>query len=287
MPFAIESFDLSGFDTVFSISSSFGKGVITRPETRHICYLFSPTKYLWHEKQYYLSSRLPFMGISSYLRKWDYIAAQRPDEIYTLSRYSQRIIKSIYGRDSKILPPPFDIDYFKKVKAAAKRPKEKLLKDYFLFVGRLEPYKRVDLLINTFKKQKDNLLIVGTGSSKKKLVALANGAKNIGFMEDLGDNELAFVYQKARALLMPQSEDFGYTALESIFFETPVISLKNSGTAEIVKDGENGVLFYEQTKISLVEALEKFKTLSYNFDYRVVERFAKEHFLTKLKAIIN
>ncbi len=285
MPAAAESFVLNNYEVVLSISSSFAKGVLTRPETKHLSYIFAPTRFLWHEQKNYFK-KIGAVGKSLlvFLREWDFIAATRPDNILTLSRYSRDNIQHVYRRNAIVLPPPFDLNYFAALEKKDRRPTNFEHTNYFLFVGRLEPYKRVDLLVQTFRNIKEwKLLIVGDGSERSGLYKSARGAKNIFFYQHISEPELAYVYKHSRALIMPQAEDFGYTALEALFFGKPVVSFAKSGTAEIIQHGVNGLLFFEQTQSGLTSAIEKFHTLSYNIDNSVVAMFAKENFLAKLK----
>jgi len=294
MPVAVESLDLSQYHLVLSVSSSFIKGVITRPETKHICYLFTPTRFLWHERQAYYSNSLILRPFTTYLRNWDYIAGQRPDEIITLSEHSQKLIKKYYRRESEVVFPPFNGKHWKKVKQKSEVKSQKhspkfrsIEKDFFLFVGRMEPYKRVDLLIEVFKKLKQrNLVILGQGTMRKDLKRASEGFDNIFFIDSVSEYELADLYQRATAVIMPQAEDFGYTALESIYFQTPVIAYKYSGVTEIVEHGKTGFLFDEQTPKAIATALEKFSTLSYNFSHLDWQKFSKKRFVKDIKKTI-
>lgn len=282
MPFAIESLNLTGYDRVLSLSSSFAKGVITRPECRHICYLFAPTRFLWHHRDEFFPKPMVLLPVLSWLRQWDVISSQRPDQILTLSRYDQKLISKFYHRTSKVLRPSFAPDYWQKLKLA--KPKGTLPKAFFLVASRLEPYKRVDLAIKAFNRFKNKqLIIVGRGTEKKKLQRLA--MRNILFLQDLSDKQLGWLYKQAQALIMPQEEDFGYTALEAIALSTPVIAYQHSGTAEIVDRA--GYLFREQTVESIMAAVEKYHTKSYNFVNFAWDRYAPERFLEAIKHNIS
>ena len=83
MPLAIESFDLAKYDVVISDSASFAKGVITRPETLHICYCHTPTRYAWDDSHKYIrefgypafiKKIIPIF--MNYLRIWDEAAGR-------------------------------------------------------------------------------------------------------------------------------------------------------------------------------------------------------------------
>lgn len=292
MPSAIESFDLSGYEKVLSISSSFAKAVITRPETKHVCYLFCPSRFLWQENKNYLVSKY-FLSkvfehrIKDWLRRWDKVATNRPDEIYSLSDFSKNQIKNIYQKEVGVISPPFNFDYWTTISKSINNSKFRLEdKEYFLFVGRLEPYKRVDLLVSLFKQRKENLVIVGKGTEQKNLLKRAKGHENIYFFENVPDLELARIYKNAEALLMPQAEDFGFTALESLFFKTPVISYQQSGAAEIIKTSSNGCFFIEQSESSLEKVLNSFSKIN----HQIVVDWAKyqtNNFLLKLDHVLK
>lgn len=293
-PYAFESFDLSGYDIVISVTSSFAKGVITKPSTTHICYMLTPSRYLWGMTNDYLSTwQLIIMApILSNLRKWDYIAAQRPDIILTLSKHVAKRISHYYHRTSEILYPPFDINYWTEIKTKLKDRKSKSTPStYYLLVSRLEPYKKVDLLIETFKKRKDTLIIIGKGTKKTDLVE--NAPKNINFMDTITDQELAYLYAHAKALILPQEEDFGYVSLEAQFFDCPIITFKESGVVETIDKDHSHRLVTNQSASAFQEELERFEAVAYNVDRRKrvnsthFEKFSKSNFINTLLSKIH
>src|SRR3989344_7529142 len=309
-PYAFESFDFRDYDLVISVTSSFAKGVITKPGTKHICYLLTPTRWLWSQQKIYTKNWIPaFAGMTNMfltnLREWDYVAAQRPDKIISISNTVSKRCSKYYRRNSDVIYPPFDREYWKKIKVSLVRHPElvsgshKMLKrvqhdvdsrlrgndvegKYFLIISRLEPYKRVDLAVEFFNSRKDQLIIVGKGSQKSRLQKMAG--KNIKFLENLTDSELANLYIHAQALIMPQEEDFGYVALEAQFFGCPVITYAQGGACETVKDGVTGVLFSKQEKTALHHAIARFHTLAYNLKSNlakkndIFDKFTKERF---------
>ncbi len=273
-PFAFESFNFSHYDVVISVSSSFAKSVITSPHTLHLCYLLTPTRYLWVYPELYLSpfSRSAFNPYLRYIKNWDYQAAQRPDVLATLSHHVSSRIKQYYNRSSQIIPPPFDTVYWKKIKDLASTTPVLItekLRGYYLLVSRLEPYKKVDLAIAVFNRLKDKLVIVGKGSQERALKEISN--PNIQFISELSDLQLARLYQQAKALIVPQEEDFGYVALEAQFMGCPVIAYRKSGVSEIVTSGKSALFFENQSPLALREALERFNEISYNLKEKTVQ----------------
>lgn len=293
-PFAFESLNFSRYDMVISVTSSFAKSVVTRPDTHHVCLMLSPTRFLWDQPEAYkshLDRIINFLQYNAYLMRWDYISAQRPDKLIGISKLVSRNIRTYYQRDSEVLYPPFDISYWNKLKPttiSALRSRA----EYYLVVSRLEQYKRIDLVIKAFNNLAKKLIIVGTGSKLASLKKIAG--KNITFIENCTDEELAEFYSHAKALIMPQKEDFGYTALEAQFFGCPVISYQESGVAETIIPEVTGILFKHQTEKSLTEALEKFETMYYTLAISAkrkgpeqAEKFSKDTFIKKFAQYVQ
>lgn len=291
-PFAFETFDFSEFDTVISVSSSFAKGIVTKPETFHLAYVLTPMRYIWIDPKLYLSQNplfqlaIPYL---KYLKMWDTIVARRPDKLVSISRTVEERCQRYYGLTSDVIYPPFDIDYWKNVEK--KKPVGlHNLKDFYLIVSRLEPYKKVDLALEVFKKYPDkNLIIVGEGRQKEKLIS--NVSSNTHFFGKISDEELAYLYTHAKALVMPQEEDFGYVALEAQALGCPAIAYKKGGACETIEPN-NGIFFDHQTVESLSEAIESFHTMSYNGrntptgENRWLEKFSKERFVKAFKSLV-
>ncbi len=281
-PYAFQSFDFSSYDLVISITSSFAKSIITKPETFHLCYLLTPTRFLWDFSDIYLKKYKFLSGYIKRLKKWDYQAAQRPDKIISISKtVADRCLK-YYKRQSKVIYPPFHKQYWCGIKSKIQQQKIQIkseligLNNYYLTVSRLEPYKKIDLAVKTFNQLNQPLIVVGTGSQENKLKQIAKS--NITFLKEISDAELAWLYSHAKALIMPQEEDFGYVAVEAGFFNLPIVAFKKGGATEIVIDGKTGIFFDEQTEESLIRALETFQGKSYNFKQEITDRFGKDNF---------
>jgi glycosyltransferase involved in cell wall biosynthesis len=285
MPIVFESFDFSDFDLVVSVTSEAGKGILVKPPTKHVSIVLTPTRYLWSGYDIYFNNPIlkfiswPFVN---YLKKWDIIAAQRPDTLVAISKEVQKRIKKYYKRDSKIIYPPVD---FKKL-VLLKEPNV-IKKDYYLLVSRLVPYKKVDLAINTFNKLGKKLIIVGSGSSERKLRMIAK--KNITFLGLVNKENLTRLYQEAKALIMPQEEDFGIVSVESQFFNTPVISYDKGGSQDTVINGKTGIFFKKQTVDSLMSAVKEFEKQEFLEQDLLTNanKFSKDVFKGKILSIIK
>lgn len=300
MPKAIESFCFDDFDLVISICHSFSKGIKTNKKTKHICYLLTPTRFLWHQK----INNIFLSPILAYLRKWDYRAAQRPDQIVSISICVKERTKKYYDRDSDIIFPPVEMERFK---ISDKRPASALTtgqgtpssmpsarfggqasdKEYYLIVSRLEPHKKVNLAIETFNQLGWPLKVIGTGSELNKLKKLSK--KNIEFLGELSDNKVSEYYQKCLAFIYPQEEDFGITALEAQANGKPVIAYGQGGVLDTVKSGVTGDFFEEQTSESLVKILKQFNPDKYNPDKikNWAETFSTEKFKKKWRKYLE
>jgi len=300
-PFAFESFDFSGYDLVISITSSFAKSIITKPRTKHICYLLTSTRYLWSHKQDYIKNNLINYLISGYLdmfKNWDLVVSQRPDKIISISETVRERCKKYYKRDSEVVYPGFDVEYWKGIKSEIRNPKFEtnskfkiLNSKFFLVISRLEPYKRVDLAIRVFNRLNKQLVIIGEGSQEKKLKQIAG--KNITFLSKLSDVELGSFYSSAQALIMPQEEDFGYVSLEAQLFGCPVLAYKKGGVLETIIENKTGIFFDNQDERSLSQAIERFNKIEYNLKSEAreiglsnVEKFSKEKFINKFIKLI-
>ena len=292
MPFAFEgNFSSKGrpapgwdkYNLVISVTSEAAKGIITKPGTYHICYCLTPTRYLWsHYDLYFRNKLLRFISkpIVNYLRVWDKVAAQRPDELVAISNEVKDRIKRYYGRDSEVIFPP------------VKTPEVAIVNHsrggYFLVVSRLVPYKRVDLAIKAFNKLKLPLVVVGTGSQTNNLKLIANN--NIKFAGEVSEEELIKYYKGAKALIMPQEEDFGIAVVEAQFFGVPVIAFKKGGALDTVAEGKTGTFFLKQEVDSLASAVAQFNERPIFDRPSLVEnarRFSKENFKMTFLDFLN
>jgi glycosyltransferase involved in cell wall biosynthesis len=276
MPLAFETFNFDEYDLVISVTSEAAKGIITKPETQHVCYMLTPTRYLWSHYDFYFKNpilRFVSLPVVNYLRSWDKIASKKPDKIIAISTEVQKRIKKYYGRSSDIIFPPVETGVWKKTK-----------RSYYLLVSRLDfGYKNVELAIKTFNFLKKPLVIVGVGREKEKLELMAG--KNIRFVGRVSEEELAKYYLGAKALVMPQEEDFGIVAVEAQSYGTPVIAYGKGGAIDTVIDGKTGVLFPKQDIQSLTRAIAKFEKMSFNVKLLTQNagRFSKEIFKRRLQ----
>lgn len=268
-PLAFESIDLRSYKTVISITSSFAKSVITHPDTTHICYLLTPTRFLWSHSDDYVTrwTKLLSKPIVEHMKRWDLIASTRPDKIISISDTVKERCAEYYGRRSSVVYPPFDSNYWDKQINSMKRPKHFTHTDnYFLYVGRMERYKMPHLVIQVAKTMPTtHFVFVGTGSMMQWLKRQAPA--NCHFVEFITDVELSYLYTHAEGLIFPQDEDFGYVSIEAQYHGCPVIAFRKGGAVETVKDGKSGIFFDNQTVASLSAKLETYSKISYNLKH--------------------
>ncbi|MBM3204516.1 glycosyltransferase family 4 protein [Candidatus Uhrbacteria bacterium] len=282
---AVEQFDFHGYDVVISSSSSFAKGVICPPQTLHICYCHTPTRFLWHDRNDYVQglkhsrfvkSILPFY--LHHLRQWDHVAAERPDLYITNSATSQARIKRYYQRPSVVIHPPVDVET---IPLSTKRG------TYWLAGGRLVSYKRFDLVVKAFSKLHLPLKIYGEGPEERTLRRLA-GPKT-EFLGHIDEGTKIELYQNAIGYLYPQMEDFGISAVEAMAAGRPVIAYRQGGATETVIPGVTGEQFEVQCWEDIANIVLRFDPSRYT-PQRIrehAEQFSKTRFKTQIKTFID
>ncbi len=288
-PIAIEQFDLSEYDLIISSSHAVAKGVLTNSKQIHISYCYTPMRYAWDLYHQYLNESNLNKGLKSYLAKlflhylriWDISTVNRVDYFIAISKYIAKRIRKIYGKESVVIYPPVDIKNFELYEKK---------EDFYLTVSRLVPYKRIDLLIETFNKLPDKkLVIIGDGPDIKKLKSLAK--KNIEFLGYQPFNVVKDYMKKAKCFLFAAEEDFGIVLVEAQACGTPVIAFSQGGASEIVINGKTGILFNEQSVQAVLSVISKFEKVKDSFDLKYIrrnsERFDKTIFQNKFKNFVN
>jgi glycosyltransferase involved in cell wall biosynthesis len=280
-PFAFEQFDLRGYDVVLSNKSGFCHGVITGPETMHVCYCLTPTRYVWRYHQYAereslgRATRLSLAPFLTFLRQYDRLAADRVDHFIAISDEVRRRIAKVYRREATIIYPPVDVGRF--------TPSNRV-DDYYLFVGRLVPYRRLDLLIEAFNTMGRPLVIAGSGRDRERLESLAG--PTVKFLGYVPDADLPDLLARCRAFMWPGEEDFGISPLQANAAGRPIIAYAAGGALETVVAGPDaasatGALFAEQSVAAIIEAVESFDPLSVS--PAAIRRHAEQYDVTVFK----
>jgi glycosyltransferase involved in cell wall biosynthesis len=315
MPLAFEALDLKDYDIIISMTSAEAKGIITRSDQLHFCYLLTPPRYLYHYQENYWKKTAilnwPIIKHLSkkalqYLKKWDQLAIHRPDIIVPISQtVARRINKYYHLESSPVIYPPVDYDSFQPL-LAANRKTIYQKNQYYLLVSRLVPYKNIDLAIKACIRLGRQLIIVGNGPDyhrlqklSKKLLAeksnkLAN-SKQIIFQKQVNTEQLSQLYGHAQALLMPGIDDFGIVALEANLHSLPVLIHQHAGASEILADGQQAIhldfpeiMLDEQSEIYVEELCKKMKILEEtNFDLEILAKNAIKYDTTSFLRKFN
>lgn len=289
-PIALEQFDLRQYDLVLSSDSGPAKGVLTPTRACHICYCHSPMRYLWDLYHEYINgkdmgsmTRMVFSAASHYLRMWDVAAAQRVDYFVANSHNVARRINKNYRRDATVIHPPVDV-------LSANISNQ--IDDYYLSVGRLVDYKRVDLAIAACNDLRRPLRVVGDGPQYRRLKSIAG--PTIEFLGALSDEALKEQYAHCRALLFPGEEDFGIVPVEAQAFGRPVIAYGVGGVLETVRgltdvdsSEATGIFFQEQSASSMTEAISELERIESQYNPMIARENAERFDISSFKSAMN
>jgi glycosyltransferase involved in cell wall biosynthesis len=296
-PLALEQFDLSSYDLVLSSESGPAKGVITSANTCHVCYCHSPMRYLWDFYHRYksaatlgLCTRPLFALATHYLRLWDAASADRVDYFVANSHNVAARVRKHYRRECSVVYPPVNVK-------AGYLAEE--IEDYYLAVGQLVDYKRMDLAIMACNLLGRKLRIVGHGEEYTRLRKVAG--PSIQFLGSVSDSELHEQYAHCRALLFPGEEDFGMVPVEALSFGRPVIAYGRGGITETVKgwdsrslnvpENSSGIFFSEQSVHSVIQAIQAFEKIEQGFRPSFIrqqaDRFSPEHFQRRFREVLE
>ncbi len=259
-PFAIAQMDFSEFDLVISTSHAVVKNAKVRPDALHICYCFTPMRYVWDMYEHYFgkghagfATRMAMKVIAPLLRWWDVKTSANVTYFIAISEEIRGRINRHYHREADMIYPPVDTEQFQLSTTS---------EDFYLIVSALVPYKRVDLAVEAFNASGKKLIIAGTGPETPKLKAMAKS--NIEFLGWQTDEQLAQLYARCRALIFPGVEDFGIVPLEAQASGKPVIAFSQGGALETIVADKTGVFFDEQTPASLQSAVERSALIKFN-----------------------
>ena len=289
-PFAIEQFDLRGYDVVISSSHCVAKGILTKADQLHICYCHSPIRYCWDMYNEYLEESHLDKGFKSWLvrlmlhpiRQFDAIAGSRVDYYISNSDYVGQRIRKTYRRKATTIHPNIDISNFELCNDK---------KEYYLASSRLVAYKKIDTIIEAFNQMPDKkLVVIGGGPNLEAYRKLAKD--NVTVMGYQPFDVLKDKMQHAKAFVFAADEDFGMIPIEAQSCGTPVIAYGHGGSLETVNGGKTGLFFNEQTPEAIVEAVNRFEAMgSQPFapaDCRQwAEGFSEERFKREIKEFVE
>ena len=288
-PFAVEQFDLRGYDLIISSSHAVAKGVLTKAGQLHICYCHSPIRYVWDMYHEYLEISHLSKGLKGWItryllhrvRIWDALSSQRPDYYISNSNYVGRRIRETYRRESVTIYPNVDVSKFELCEVK---------EDFYLTSSRLVGYKRIDLIVEAFNDMPDKkLVVIGGGPNLESIRQQA--ASNISVMGYQPFDVLKHYLQKAKAFVFAAEEDFGIVPIGAQACGTPVIAYGRGGSLETVVNNVTGLFFMEQTADAIIKAVEDFEMKCIHFNPVEIrlhtEKFSETCFKTHFKEFID
>lgn len=283
VPFVLSFWRLENADLLLSSSSAYLKGLKKSKGMKHVNYCHTPTRFIWTDYEYALHEVVPILRPLAkiylwWLKKWDYKAAQKVDHFLANGREVQKRIKQFYNRDSEILHPFIDVEFWKPTRSKG---------DYYLIAGRLTPYKDYDKVILAFNKLGWKLHVIGTGRYEKYLRSIAGN--NIIFLGKVDDEALRYQYSGAKAFIYPQYEDFGMMPLEAAACGTATLGLAKGGSLETIIPGETGELMEKVDIESLTSALKSWDYAKFNEAHLIqhAHKFSKQVFQTRLQELLT
>ena len=268
-------------DVVLSSSYAFAHRV--GPAPVRVCYCHSPLRFAWSMTGDYsdrlakgAAPRAAFAALAAWMRAGDRRAARRVDSYLTQSPFTADQIQRFYGVSAEVIGAPVDCRLF----SPASTPAE----DWFLLCGRLiEPYKRVGMAIEAFRRTGQELRIAGDGPAYAELKAAA--PPNVTFLGHLEDEALVDVMQRCAAAVFPSRDDFGLIPVEVMACGRPVLAYADGGALHTVRAGETGAFFDEATPESLGDALERFDPGAY--DPAAIRRHAEQWDAARFRARVR
>jgi glycosyltransferase involved in cell wall biosynthesis len=293
-PMAVEQFDLDGYDLVLSTSHCAAKSVVVTGRARHLCYCLTPMRYAWDQfDAYFGPERVGKLGnrllrpVLAGLARWDRATEGRVHRYLAISQYVARRIALYYNRQSTLVYPPVDTDFYTADAVEPLTPARASHQPKFLVVSALVPYKRVDLAMMAARQAGVGLTVVGNGPERANLERLTgDGVELSGWRTD---EEIRDLYRSSIATILPGEEDFGIVPVEAQACGRPVVALGRGGALDTVIDGETGVLFAEPTVDSLAAALTRAASSPWDASRirRHAERFSRARFVTEIQHIVD
>ncbi len=277
MPTAMRSIDLGASNTIVAISHAVAKAPRVRPQQRLLCYCLSPMRYAWDLRDQYLNESglnrgakgMMARALLDYMQGWDRATSGRVDSYASISRYIADRVKRAYGRESEVIYPPVDTDFFTPGNDNSEHTVDGSplsVNSYYVTASRFVPYKRVDLIVRAFAASGRRLVVIGDGPDNAKVHAAAGGAQNVTFAGHADREKLREFLRGARAFVFAAEEDFGIAPVEAQACGTPVVAYGKGGALETVVPlgtaGATGLFFDEQTVESLNAAVAQFEIKS-------------------------
>lgn len=288
-PLAVESHDLREFDLIISSSHMVSKGILCRQDQLHISYCHSPCRFAWDLYHQYLDEAGLKKGLKGFLaqyflhrlRIWDIISLNRVAHFVSNSDYIGRRIRHVYKREYQVVYPPVDTERFR-----CREQKG----DYYFAAGRMVPYKKMDIILDSFRKMPDKKLVICVSGSDAEKISRSAGP-NIEIRPDCPDDRFEELMAGARAFIFAAEEDFGITMAEALACGTPVIAFGKGGATEIIEHGKSGILFGNQLTEDLIRAVGDFESNGIQWDAGQIaesaRRFSRQRFRKEMEELLK
>jgi glycosyltransferase involved in cell wall biosynthesis len=249
-PGAAERLPVSDCDVVLSSSSAFAHGVKARADAVHVCYCYTPLRYAWFEQERALAEvsaplRPVLRATLARCRSWDRRVSRRVTRYVAISELSRERIGKYLERDAEVVYPPVDIGRF-----MPGQPE-----DFFLIVCELVRHKQVDVALEAARRAGVSVVVVGSGPERERLSSIYGDVAR--FAGRLDDEEIASLYARALAVLIPNVEEFGMTAIEAQASGRPVLAADAGGARETVISGVTGTFFAPGDVDAAAEAMRE------------------------------
>jgi len=283
-PFAVRTLGTAEADLLISTSHCAAKALRKRNGAKHLCYCFTPMRYAWtfHEEYFGRSilKRAMLAPVLGSLRRWDRNNSAGVDLFVAISRHVQARIENFYGRESDIVYPPADTNFYTLDRT---RPRE----DFDLVVSALVPYKRVDLAVSAYTRTGRRLVVVGAGIEFDRLKASAG--PSVSFLGWQPNEKIRELYQTCRHLIFPGEEDFGIVPVEAMACGAPVLAFNRGGTTETVVHGSTGLFFEKKTPDCLIDCIRQAEARPWNHEMirRRAEDFSQQKFIDGMAASLD
>ncbi|WP_339292133.1 glycosyltransferase [Paenibacillus sp. FSL W8-0187] len=284
-PFSIRSINVKSYDLILSSSSAYAKGVRKGRQSLHVCYCYTPMRFVWDFDTYMESIQVPRLvkriakWLITPLKRWDKNNSEHVDRLIAISTIVKERIKQCYGVNAPIIFPPVEVSRFS--------VKEGEPEDYFLVVSRLVSYKKIDLAIEACTQSGKRLIVIGDGPDRPRLEQLAGDT--ITFLGRKSDEDVVRYMQNCKALIFPGIEDFGITPLEANACGRPIIAYYGGGALDTIIAEQTGLYFEEQSIDSLVKTINRFDQYDWDPQYirQHAEQFSEHIFIERMQSIIE
>jgi len=253
------------------------------PEThqRIVHYPHSPPRWLYDLFRDRMK-RLDYPGIAvgarAYAKLWRTLDKEAVDYVDTFVGNSELIrdrIRRYYGRDAKVVYPPVTGDW-----------RNEGDDGYFLTWSRLDPEKRIDLIVEAFQGLDYRLVVAGDGQERQKLERMAEEHDNIdirGFVKDIE----SLAAKSTAVVYAPRQEDFGLVGAETLSAGKPLLGVDEGFTKNQVEEGVTGLLFDPSVE-SLRETVRAFDPSQFDPEtiQSITEQYRYETFEADLREVV-